>query len=48
VSCAFFRAVQLLNLTKDVKVDGIFTIEDITASMLNGYRNGQNRGETTE
>lgn len=36
-----------VKLAKDVKVDGIFTIEDVTASMLNGYRNGQNRGETT-
>jgi twinkle protein len=36
-----------VKLAKDVKVDGIFTIEDVTASMLHGYRNGQNRGETT-
>jgi hypothetical protein len=33
-----------LNFTKDVKVDGIFFNEDVTASMLHGYRNGQNRG----
>jgi len=36
-----------IKLAKDVKIEGIFTVEDVTASMLNGYRNGQNRGETT-
>lgn len=36
-----------IKLAKDVKIEGIFTISDVTASMLNGYRNGQNRGETT-
>jgi hypothetical protein len=40
------NSLYTIKLAKDVKVDGIFTIED-TASMLNGYRNGQNRGETT-
>jgi hypothetical protein len=30
-----------LALLKDVKVDGIFFVEDVTASMLHGYRNGQ-------
>lgn len=29
------------------KVDGIFTVDDITDSMLDGYRNGQERGTTT-
>jgi twinkle protein len=36
-----------VKLAKDVKIEGIFTIQDVTASMLDGYRNGQNRGETT-
>lgn len=36
-----------IKLAKDVKVDGIFTIQDVTVSMLNGYKNGQKRGETT-
>jgi len=36
-----------VKLAKDVKIEGIFTIQDVTASMLEGYRNGQNRGETT-
>jgi twinkle protein len=39
--------VNTIKLSKDVKIDGIFTIADVTASMLDGYRNGQNRGETT-
>ena len=29
------------------KIDGIFTVDDITESMLDGYRNGQERGTTT-
>ena len=29
------------------KVDGIFTVDDITDSMLDGYRNGQERGSST-
>lgn len=36
-----------VKLAKDVKIEGIFTIQDVTVSMLDGYRNGQNRGETT-
>lgn len=36
-----------VKLAKDVKIDGVFSITDVTASMLNGYRNGQNRGEST-
>lgn len=36
-----------IKLAKDVKVDGVFTISDVKDSMLDGYRNGQNRGETT-
>lgn len=36
-----------VKLARDVKIEGIFTIEDITSSMINSYRNGQNRGETT-
>jgi len=29
------------------KIDGIFTVDDITESMLDGYRNGQERGSST-
>jgi len=36
-----------IKLAKDVKIEGIFTISDVKDSMINGYRNGQNRGETT-
>jgi twinkle protein len=36
-----------IKIAKDVKIDGIFTIADVSSSMLNSYRNGQNRGETT-
>ena len=36
-----------IKMAKDVKIEGIFTISDVTESMLHSYRNGQNRGETT-
>ena len=36
-----------IKMAKDVKIEGIFTISDVTESMLNSYRNGQNRGEKT-
>lgn len=36
-----------IKFAKDVKIEGIFTIADVSSSMLNSYRNGQNRGETT-
>jgi len=36
-----------VKLAKDVKIEGIFTASDSVDSMLNGYRNGQKRGEPT-
>ena len=36
-----------VKLAKDVKIEGIFTAADSYDSMMNGYRNGQKRGETT-
>jgi len=36
-----------IKLSKDVKIDGVFSVSDVSDSMLNGYRNGQNRGEST-
>jgi hypothetical protein len=42
-----YGKIHLQTIKLACKVDGILLIEDITASMLNGYRNGQNRGETT-
>ena len=36
-----------IKFAKDVKIEGIFTIADVSSAMLNSYRNGQNRGETT-
>jgi len=36
-----------VKLAKDVKIEGIFTINDVKDSMLYGYKNGQNRGEST-
>jgi twinkle protein len=36
-----------IKFAKDVKIEGIFTIADVSSSMINSYRNGQNRGETT-
>lgn len=38
---------NIVKLAKDVKIEGIFTAADSIDSMLNGYRNGQKRGETT-
>ena len=32
---------------KDVKIEGVFTVNDVKESMMNTYRNGQNRGTTT-
>jgi twinkle protein len=36
-----------IKLAKDVKIDGVFSVTDTAVSMLNSYRNGQKRGETT-
>ena len=36
-----------LNHARDVRIEGVFTINDVKESMLNTYRNGQNRGTTT-
>jgi twinkle protein len=38
---------NVIKLAKDIKIDGIFELSDVRESMLNGYRNGQKRGETT-
>lgn len=42
-----FELSQLLKESKDVKVEGIFTLEDNFDSMLNGFKNGLERGTTT-
>jgi len=45
-----YGKVSLANrvkLAKDVKIEGIFTVNDVKDSMLYGYKNGQNRGEST-
>lgn len=36
-----------VKLAKDVKIDGVFSLFDVGADLLNNYRNGQQRGETT-
>jgi twinkle protein len=36
-----------IKLAKDVKIEGVFTAKDSYDSMINGYRNGQKRGEPT-
>ncbi|SRR5215204_207483 len=36
-----------IKFAKEIKVDGVFRVEEVRQSMLNGYRNGQSRGETT-
>lgn len=42
-----FELVQLKKDAKDVKVDGIFVVDDCFDSMIYGFENGQKRGETT-
>lgn len=42
-----FELAQLLKEAKDVKIDGIFTVNDVFKSMMYGFENGQQRGETT-
>jgi len=39
--------LNTIKLAKDVRIEGIFQVNDVRESMLNGYRNGQKRGETT-
>ena len=38
---------KTIKTAKDVKIEGIFTAMDSYDSMINGYRNGQKRGEST-
>lgn len=42
-----FELAQLLKKATDVKIEGIFTLNDNFQSMLNGFRNGVERGQTT-
>jgi twinkle protein len=42
-----FELANRLKTAKDVKIDGVFTLEDSIDSMLSGFRNGLQRGETT-
>lgn len=42
-----FELAQRLKEAKDVKVEGIFTLQDNFDSMMNGFENGQQRGQTT-
>lgn len=42
-----FELSQLLKEAKDVKIEGIFTLEDSFDSMMNGFKNGLERGTTT-
>jgi twinkle protein len=41
------KLANLLALAKDVKFEGIYTVADAKASMLDGFRNGKTRGTTT-
>ena len=38
---------ETLQNAKDVKLEGVFDVNDVKSSMLNTYRNGQKRGTTT-
>lgn len=42
-----FELAQLLKTATDVRIEGIFTLEDNYTSMLDGFRNGLERGQTT-
>lgn len=42
-----YELAQLLKFAKDVKIEGVFTLQDNFDSMLNSFRVGQKRGETT-
>lgn len=39
--------VECFNEAKAVRVDGIYTVDDVRDSMLNSFQNGKRRGETT-
>ncbi len=38
---------NVIKLAKDIKIDGVYELNDVRQSMLDGYHNGQKRGETT-
>lgn len=42
-----FELNLLLQDAKEIKVDGIFVVDDCFDSMMNGFEHGQKRGETT-
>jgi twinkle protein len=42
-----FELSQLITFSKDVRIEGIFTVDDNFVSMLDGFRNGVERGQTT-
>lgn len=42
-----FELSQTLKNAKDVRVEGVFTLQDNFDSMMNGFENGQKRGEST-
>jgi twinkle protein len=42
-----FELSKLLKESKDVKIEGVFTMQDNFDSMMYGFENGQKRGQTT-
>lgn len=42
-----FELSQRLKIAKEVRIDGVFTLQDNFDSMINGFRHGVKRGETT-
>ena len=42
-----FELSQTLKSAKEVKIDGVFTLQDNFDSMMFGFENGQKRGQTT-
>lgn len=42
-----FELSQTLKNAKEVRVEGVFTLQDSFDSMINGFENGQKRGQTT-
>ena len=38
---------ETISKAKDIRIEGVFTVDDVRVSMINSYKNGQNRGTTT-
>lgn len=41
------QLLEALSKKEDIKIEGVFTCEDVISSMLHTFKNGKNRGTTT-